>query len=178
MKFMLTLCLYGIATLSGSAVEFVTLTAANAASKTRAVNADDLVEVAGTNLNNDGNTHGLTFNFANSSVVTMALRGKEGSQFSDMKGNSFTGLNSVALAVANGANVAVTLKITPKDEIGAGTPGTVLVIPDTATGDLTLEVQSSTDMVNWLPFLTHQIAAGTDPQFYRMRVIRTVAPAP
>jgi hypothetical protein len=178
MKATATLLVPLLLTLAASAVEYATLTAANAGTKLKAVNATDLVEVAGTNLNNDGNTYQLKLTFANSSVVTMTLRGKEGSQYADMKGNSFTGLTSVQLEAANNANVAVTLRITPADEIGAGAPGTVLVIPDTATGDLTLEVQSSNDMVNWNPFLTHQITGGADPQFYRMRVIRTVAPAP
>ena len=164
--------------LPAAAVDYVTLTTANASSKVKTVLATDLVEVVGTNLNNDGNAFGLQLNFANSSSVVMALRGKEGTQFSDMKGNSFVGLNNVTLLANNGANVAVTLKITPADEIGVVAPATVLVVPEAASGDVTVEVQSSTDLVTWMPFLAKEITAGVDPSFYRLRVVKTIAPTP
>ena len=163
-------------TLTASAVEYVTLTTST---KTKNVSAGDLVEVVGTNMNNNGLGVSLNLGFADGASVNLVLRGKEnGLAFADMKGNSFTGLTTIALSASGSANVCVTLKITLAEEISVVAPGTVLVVPETASGDLTVEVQSSTDLVNWAPFLTQEITAGIDPQFYRMRVVKTVAPGP
>ena len=176
MRTALTLLALASFTLTASAIEYVTLTTKT---PTKNVSAGDLVELVGTNMNNNGLGVALNLTFADSATVAVVLRGKEnGIAFADMKGNSFTGLTEVTLAAAGSANVCVTLKITPAEDIAVAAPGTVLVIPDTASGDLTVEIQSSNDLVNWAPFLTQEITAGTDPGFYRMRVTKAVAPGP
>ena len=113
-------------------------------------------------------------------LIDLVLRGKEVSAgvpaaFNDMKGNSFTGLTSVSLLV--GPNkAAVTLKITPAEELSVASEGTVLVVPDSTEGDLTVLVESSNDMVSWSSFLSQNITAGSSPKFYRTRIIKNVSP--
>lgn len=156
------------------AVEYVTLTKNT---KTKALTATDLVEVVGTSMNNNGFAFNLDMTFADGAVVPLVLRGKEGGlAFDDMKGNSFTGLTSITLQAGNNDVVAVTLKITPAEEIGAAAPGTVLVVPDTATGNYSVVVEESDDLVNWQNFATQVITAGSSSKFYRTRIIQTVSP--
>jgi hypothetical protein len=162
--------------LPASAVEYVTLTKAHAS---RAVSTTDLVEVVGTTLNNNGDVYGLQFTFPGSPAenIIMNLRGKESAAFDDMKGNTFVGANNVQLLIANGQTpIAVTIKITPAQEISVASEGTVLVVPDSSTGDLTVIVESSDDMVAWSTFLSQTITAGSDPKFYRTRIIKNVSP--
>lgn len=155
------------------AVEYVTLTGNT---QTKALAAGALVEVIGTNKNNDGNVEYLRFTFADGFSAKMTLRGKESYPFSDMKGNSFTGATSVSLEQSNGNPVTltcVTLKITPANEIGVTPPGTVLVLPEDATGSYTVVTESSNDLVNWTTMTTTPVVLPSAPKFYRSRIIKT-----
>lgn len=155
------------------AVEYVTLTGST---QSKTVTSGSLVEVIGTNKNNDGNSEYLRFTFADGASTKMLLRGKEGSEFTDMKGNAFTGLTAVTLELSNGSptpNTCVTLKITPADEIGVTPPGTVLVLPEDATGDFTVVTESSNDLVSWTTITTTPVQLPGAPQFYRSRIIKT-----
>lgn len=158
------------------AIEYVTLTGSTT---TRALQATDIVEVVGTNKNNDGNSEHLNLTFADGASTKLLLRGKEGSAFTDMRGNIFTGLTSISLTETNGSsaatNTCVTLKITPESEVGS-TPGTVLVIPENSTGDFDVIIESSDDLINWTTLHTETVDAQTDSQFYRARIIKTIAP--
>ena len=110
-----------------------------------------IVEVVGTNKNNDGNVEYLRFNFSDGAVTKMALRGKESSAYIDMCGNIFTGLTAVSLETSNGSPtplISVTLKITPAEEIGVTPPGAVIVLPDGSSGNYTVITESSDDLVN------------------------------
>jgi len=167
--------------LPASAVEYVTLTPATA---TKNVSSTDLVEIVGTTLNSVAISSALSLTFADapSSPVAIELKGKEGASnpaaFDDMKGNVFTGLTSITLLQGNAGTypAAVTLKITPAEEISVASEGTVLVVPDSTTGDLVVLTESSDDMVTWSTFLSQVITAGSDPKFYRTRIIKNVSP--
>lgn len=160
--------------LSASGAEYVTLTPST---PTKNLAAGDLVELVGTNMNNNGLAVSLNLAFADGAAVSLVLRGKEnGLAFADMKGNSFTGLSSVTLSVAAGTNVCATLKITPAEEISVAAPGTVVVVPESTTGDLSLVVDSSDDLVNWSQIHAQGINAETDAKFYRLRIIKTISP--
>lgn len=155
------------------ALEHVTLTG-NTQSKSVAAGA--LVEVIGTNKNNDGNVEYLKLTFADGAVTKMVLRGKESSQYTDMRGNCFTGLTSVSLEQANGTpapNTSVTLKITPPNEIGITPPGAVLVLPQNSTGNYDVIIESSGDLVNWTTLTTHSVNVATAQNFFRARIIKT-----
>ena len=174
------LALFSLAlTLPALAVEFKTLTPATS---TYAVSSTDIVEIVGTTLNgySTDNELQLTFADAPGSPILLSLKGRHPGEggINDMKGNVFTGLQSIGLLLAGGQNpdVAVTLKITPADEISVASEGTVLVVPDSTTGSLVVKVESSNDMVNWSTFLTQTITAGSDPKFYRTRIIKNVSP--
>jgi hypothetical protein len=158
------------------ALEHVTLTGST---PTKAVSAGSLVEVVGTNKNNDGNIEFLRFTFADGASTKMALRGKESGQFNDMKGNAFTGLTAVTLEQANGTpapNTSVTLKITPANEIGTTPAGAVLVLPENSTGDYDVVIESSDDLVNWGTVITQVVDGATSKNFFRARIIKKVAP--
>ena len=158
---------------TGLALEHITLTGNT---PTKNVVSGALVEVIGTNKNNDGNIEFLKLTFADGSVTKMALRGKESSQYTDMRGNCFTGLTSVTLEQANGTaapNTSVTLKITPPNEIGTTPPGAVLVLPQNSTGNYDVIIESSGDLVNWTTLTTHSVSAPTPQNFFRARIIKT-----
>jgi hypothetical protein len=158
---------------TGLALEHITLTGNT---PTKSVAAGALVELIGTNKNNDGNVEYLRLNFADGAVTKMVLRGKESSQYTDMRGNVFTGLTSVTLELANGSpapNTSVTLKITPPNEVGVSPPGTVLVLPQNSTGNYDVIIESSGDLVNWTTLTTHSVNAETSTNFFRARIIKT-----
>ena len=158
---------------AATALEHVTLTG-NTPSKT--VASSSIVEVVGTNKNNDGNVEYLKLTFADGAVNRMVLRGKESGQFTDMRGNTFSGLTAVALEQANGTpapNTCVTLKITPASEIGATPPGAVLVLPENSTGDYEVIIQSSDDLVSWTNVISHHVNATSAPNFFRARIVKT-----
>jgi hypothetical protein len=158
------------------ALEHVTLTGIT---QTKAVSAGSLVEIIGTNKNNDGNVEYLRFTFADGASTKMVLRGKESAAYTDMKGNVFTGLTAVTLELANGApapNTSVTLKITPANEIGTTPAGAVLVLPENSTGDYDVVVESSDDLVNWQTVITQVVDGATSKNFFRARIIKKVAP--
>ena len=172
------LLLAGLLAGPAHAIEYVTLTKNTT---TRNVNATDLVEVVGTNKNNYGTADSLVLNFADGASTALVLRGKEvGSPYSDMAGNSFTGLTSVSLSIEGSVGPVnlpcVTLKITPADEIGATPPGAESVLPENTTGDFNVVVESSDDLVNWMVFSSQVISAATSKKFYRTRMIKVVAP--
>jgi hypothetical protein len=155
------------------AVEYVTLTG-NTQSKS--VTTGSLVEIVGTNKNNDGNVEYLRFTFADGASTRMVLRGKESSAYTDMKGNTFTGLTMVTLETATGNPtplVSVTLKITPADEIGVTPPGTVLVLPENASGNYSVVTESSNDLVSWTTLTTTPVQVPGSPKFFRSRIIKT-----
>ncbi|BCX48822.1 hypothetical protein HAHE_27300 [Haloferula helveola] len=167
-----TLLLLAALCLPAAAVEYFTLTP-NTTS--RAVDPTDVVEIVGTTKNADGYIQDLTLTYNDGSTIVMAMKGKEGgAQFDDMKGNVFTGLTQVALS-QNNTPISVTFKITPANEVGS-TPGTTLVIPENATGDYDVVIESSDDLVNWSTVVTHVVDGATSPNFFRARIIKTVAP--
>lgn len=174
MKTALVLTALASLTLTASAVEYVTLTPT---STSKNVAAGDLIELVGTNMNNNGLAVSLALNFADGASVALVLRGKEnGLAFADMKGNFFTGLTNVTLNAPGGSNVCATLKITPAEEISVAAPGTVVVVPESITGDLSLVVDSSDDLVNWSQIHSQAINTETDSKFFRLRIIKTVSP--
>lgn len=170
-----TYSLLAIWALAGSAeaLEHVTLTGIT---RTKAVAAGSLVEVIGTNKNNDGNAEFLRFTFADGSSTKMMLRGKESGQFDDMKGNAFTGITLVTLETSTGAATPLTcatLKITPANEIGVTPPGTVLVFPENVTGNYSIVTESSNDLVTWTTLTTTIVDVVNAPKFFRSRIIKT-----
>ena len=170
-----TYSLLAIWALAGSAeaLEHVTLTGIT---RTKAVAAGSLVEVIGTNKNNDGNAEFLRFTFADGSSTKMMLRGKESGQFDDMKGNAFTGITLVTLETSTGAATpatCATLKITPANEIGVTPAGAVLVLPENATGNYTVVTESSNDLVSWTTIATHIVDINNAPKFFRSRIVKT-----
>ena len=176
MKTVATIALTLALATAAPALEHVTLTGVTTS---QTVLPTSLIEVVGTNKNTDGTADNLKLTFADGSITRMVLRGKESGQFSDMRGNVFTGLTAVALEQSNGTpapNTSVTLKITPASEIGAVPAGAVLVLPENSAGIYDVVIESSDDLVNWSTVITHVVDATTSPNFFRARIIKSAAP--
>jgi hypothetical protein len=174
MKTALSILILACSTAAVVGAEYVTLTPAT---PSKVVRAADLIEVIGTNMNNNGLSVNLNLTFADGATIALVLRGKEnGLAFADMRGNSFTGLTNVTLAASSGTNACATLKITPAEELPVAAPGTVVVVPEGTTGDLSLVVDSSDDLVTWSQIHAQGITAAADSKFYRLRIIKTVSP--
>ena len=65
----------------------------------------------------------------------------------------------------------VTLKITHASEINKAGPSTVLVLPENATGNYNLVVESSTDSINWIPFHSGTVNSDTAERLFRVRIV-------
>jgi hypothetical protein len=86
---------------------------------------------------------------------------------------TFTGLTSIGVGSGVGTAGLVTLTIlTPITNSVAYTPANSVVIPTDAKGDVQIILQSSSDLVNWIPSLP-----GTYGSTYSNRFFRVVAVA-
>ncbi|MDG2488385.1 MAG: hypothetical protein P8M65_11800 [Roseibacillus sp.] len=94
----------------------------------------------------------------------------------------FTGLSSISLFAdpdwRGDAKAMVTLKITSASEINAVTPSSVLVLPENSTGDFDVIIESSSDLVSWLPFFSQTVNSQTASRFFRTRVVRASVQPP
>lgn len=67
---------------------------------------------------------------------------------------------------------ALTLKITPADEIGSAGPKTVLVMPEGSTGDFDVVIEASGDMVTWTPLHSQGVTGNGPHTFFRTRIVK------
>jgi len=153
------------------AVEYITLTRTT---RTAAINPTSLIEIVGYGNVVDENPTFLTIRFSDGSFQSMTIKGS-GNQYNEafntIRGNVFTGVVSVGI---EGANLsALTLKITPASEINPVAPSTVLVLPENTTGNYDLVIETSDDLVGWLPFFSQRVSSQTARRFFRTRVIRS-----
>jgi hypothetical protein len=83
-------------------------------------------------------------------------------------GYKFTGLTSMKI---DGYIDFITLKITNASEINKAGPTTILVLPENATGNYNLLVESSTDSINWIPFHSGTVNSDTAERLFRVRIV-------
>ena len=178
MKTILSVILAALSITAAQAVEYVTLTPTN---PSKTVAATDLVEIVGcSNVRSSGALQ-LILTFSDETEVIVALGGyrrdgvNSGTAFAKTLGQKYTGLTALR---SNASNDVITLKITSASEINAVTPSSVLVLPENSTGDFDVIIESSSDLVSWLPFFSQTVNSQTASRFFRTRVVRTSVQPP
>ena len=178
MKRILALILAALSVSTVQAVEYVSLTPTNS-SKT--VAATDLVEIVGCSNIRSSGVLPLTLTFSDGTEVNVALGGyrrdgvNSGTAFATTLGQKYTGLTTIR---SKASTDVITLKITSASEINAVTPSSVLVLPENSTGDFDVIIESSSDLVSWLPFFSQTVNSQTARRFFRTRVVRSAVQPP
>jgi len=154
-----------------SAVEYVTLNINNQSIDT---DPTDLIECVGISTR------------LNRVYVQGVLDGKEqdlvetnsSSDFDSPRkfvGCKLTGLSQLRLnfpSADNGYKIGyVTYKITKASEINKVGPTSVLILPENATGNYDLIVESSSDSVTWTPFHSQAVQSDTVKRLFRVRIV-------
>ena len=78
---------------------------------------------------------------------------------------------STLARLPEGINISATLKITNSSEINKVGPTSVLVLPENATGNYDLIVESSSDSVTWTPFHSQAVQSDTVKRLFRVRIV-------
>lgn len=171
---------------TAAGVEYVTLSH-NTPSKT--LRKTDLIEIVGFSGVADPSTGILKLRLANGNDIQMQFAGRWSSTavaaaFGTLNkpvGQKFTGLSSIELKTEDTdfwKSRALTVKITSAQEINAVTPSAVLVLPEDATGNFDVIIESSADLVKWVPFFSQTVSSDERQKFFRTRVTKTPAPEP
>ena len=178
MKRIFAVILAALSVSTVQAVEYVSLTPTNS-SKT--VAATDLVEIVGCSNIRSSGVLPLTLTFSDGTEVNVALGGyrrdgvNSGTAFATTLGQKYTGLTTIR---SKASTDVITLKITSASEINAVTPSSVLVLPENSTGDFDVIIESSSDLVSWLPFFSQTVNSQTARRFFRTRVVRSAVQPP
>ena len=147
-----------VLTFHASALDYVTL---SDASTTVNLSAGDVAKIVG-----------YSNNYSSASLIGHLAASRAQLDVAFALGNTITGLISLVFNNNTDARNWVTLEITRANEINAVQPSSVLVIPESATGDFNILVETSEDLNNWNLFHS-QAVSSTDPKrFFRMRLLR------
>ena len=150
-----------------SAVEYVTLNFAK-----QSINTDptDLIQCVGIQDSWKRNTIQGTMN-----GVEEELFGNENPSF--YIGSTHTGVSNIRISYYGSINDPdnpkgwVTYKITKASEINKVGPTSVLILPENATGNYDLIVESSSDSVTWTPFHSQVVQSDTVKRLFRVRIV-------
>jgi hypothetical protein len=165
------------ATLNNCTTQIVTLTTSAGVSGGQYALATNQIVT----LNNMGYATGGVGQYANvyfeySNAIVNVYISNSGTSPNPALPITFTGLTSICLTnVANNPSspVSATFTIlTPSTNTAIYTPANSVVIPSDATGNVQIILQSSSDLVNWVPSLP-----GTYGSSYTNRFFRVVAVA-
>ena len=157
---------------AADAVEYVVL-------KTNGTNSinlkpTDVVEIVGhkpiSNMNQFAILNFEGWGALNLSPVVTDKNNNELGVSSVINGTIITGATKATLSGSNFGPV-ITLKITHASEINKAGPSTVLVLPENATGNYNLVVESSTDSINWIPFHSGTVNSDTAERLFRVRIV-------
>jgi hypothetical protein len=168
-----------------SAVEYRTL---SNSSPSVAIPSGALVEIAGFTAWGLGNGNGIEFTLSNGDVVSSQISGgSTNPNYSAflphlILGQKFFSLTQVRIygipssipgsPIEQPISTAVTLKITPANEIDSADPKTVLVIPEGSTGDYDVVIESSGDMLTWTPMHSQTVSGSGPRTFFRTRIVK------
>ena len=81
---------------------------------------------------------------------------------------TYTGLTKVALTAYNGTSMATFTILTPSTNSVTYTPANSVVIPTSATGNVQIILQSSSDLVNWVSSLPGTYGSNYTNRFFRV----------
>ncbi len=170
-----------LAALSVSTVQAVEYVSRKPPNSSKSVAATDLVEIVGCSNIRSSGVLPLTLTFSDGTEVNVALGGyrrdgvNSGTAFATTLGQKYTGLTTIR---SKASTDVITLKITSASEINAVTPSSVLVLPENSTGDFDVIIESSSDLVSWLPFFSQTVNSQTARRFFRTRVVRSAVQPP
>jgi len=168
---LLSLAFSGVA----SAVEYVKVTSG----KPVITNPNDLIELVGftRGLDIENNTPKIDFEgWGPYYLASIQRRYERNVGYHYMStpvpiGDKFVGVTKVSIFHA-----AATLKITKASEINKVGPTSVLVLPENATGNYDLIVESSSDSVTWTPFHSQAVQSDTAKRLFRVRIVHKGQP--
>jgi len=86
-------------------------------------------------------------------------------------GNIITGVTSIHVSTS-AAGFYVLFEITSPNGFNAVQPTSVLVIPENATGNYDIVVETSDDTATWTPFHSQTVLATDPKRFFRTRIVR------
>ena len=144
-------------TFHASAVEYVTLRPETGAVN---LNPSDLVEIVSENVRFGGD------GAYNGSYVELTFEADGAANIITRRGSVYTSLVRIA------AIEPLTIKITRANELNAVQPTSVLVIPENATGNYDIVVETSDDTATWTPFHSQTVLANDPKRFFRTRIVR------
>jgi hypothetical protein len=156
-------------TFHASAVEYVTLRGS-----TQVVNLDpkDIVEIVSVPVW----SYASPPNFAQLEVAYIDVKFDGADVFQNLqtaRGHILTSLVGIS------AQGVVTIKITRANEVNAAQPTfnavqptSVLIIPENATGNYDIVVETSDDTATWTPFHSQTVLATDPKRFFRTRIVR------
>ena len=151
-----------------SAVEYVTLFGQlnNPDEKLNrtTVNVTDLVEVQSCVLSRQNGIGSVSMYHSSADKwVTLKLTNENLAV-----GSIFTGIENIS---TDNSISSLTLKITKASERNKVGPTSVLVLPENATGNYDLIVESSSDSVTWTPFHSQAVQSDTVKRLFRVRIV-------
>jgi len=162
---LLSLAFSGVA----SAVEYKTFIAKHGEIKDVSFKSTDVIEIV-----SHGGTTGGRGQYAFISIafeedgVSLPVGNQWDGSSTNIAGYTFTGVTKISF----GSDVKfMTVKITNVSEINKAGPTTVLVLPENATGNYNLLVESSTDSINWIPFHSGTVNSDTAERLFRVRIV-------
>ena len=149
-------------TFHASAVEYVTLRPETGAVNLNPVDVVEIVSVPVWSYANPPN-----FAQLEAAYIDVKFDGSDAFQLLETaRGHILTSLVGIS------ARGVVTIKITRANELNAVQPTSVLVIPENATGNYDIVVETSDDTATWTPFHSQTVLANDPKRFFRTRIVR------
>jgi hypothetical protein len=161
-----------VTTLSSCTTQIVTLTAnwttglGHAVTNSYNVSTNQIVTLNYIGNNNGGSVVSVGFNYPNGNNTSYSSVSGSGLPI------TYTGLSGITLlnnGYANTLSATFTI-LTPSTNYLTYTPANSVVIPSDATGNVQIVLQSSSDLVNWIPS-----QPGTYGNTYSNRFFRVIA---
>ena len=112
----------------------------------------------------------IHFYFPNGNISTKTFSGTATLPTSPF--NTFSGLSAISIVCSSGGTVSSTFSIvTPSTNSLPITPVNSVVIPSDATGNVEIILESSSDMVNWIPSQAGTYGGTYSNRFFRVRAL-------
>jgi hypothetical protein len=110
---------------------------------------------------------GLTMNFANGSSLSYGFSTTitSGSEY------TFTGVTNITLAASSYVTFVTFTIFTPSTNYLSVIPTGSVVIPSDATGPVRIILESSSDLINWVPSLPGTYGSTYTNRFFRVRAV-------
>jgi len=147
-------------TFHASAVEYVTLRPGTGAVN---LNPLDVVEIVSERVVYNVGNNAYTYHVD----VDVTFEGGDIANIRTGRGSVYTSLVGISASIA-----PVTLKITRANELNAVQPTSVLIIPENATGNYDIVVETSDDTSTWWPFHSQTVLATDPKRFFRTRIVK------